>query len=172
MSSDAAMPPDVCLKALGLKGPASRRELHRAYHRMALRYHPDRCGDDPRAVLIFRRINAAYARLRMLPEGDNLPSVHAVCSVCRCIARVLPTWRGRRYCADCLFRRLRRCLPAPNYRTVYGTATIACQLLAVTASVQAALTEDVWMAAVGFMAALASFAALSLVLIGVERIDS
>ncbi|MBU0551272.1 DnaJ domain-containing protein [Myxococcota bacterium] len=50
---------DQALKHLGLKAPASEREIRAAYRQLAQRFHPDRVGENAR----FTEITAAYNAL-------------------------------------------------------------------------------------------------------------
>lgn len=47
-------------ETLGLTRGADMDEVRAAYHAAALRFHPDRCGDDPYARSQFQRIVEAY----------------------------------------------------------------------------------------------------------------
>lgn len=55
-------------QVLGLPNFAPHTEVKRAYKRMALRYHPDRNPDDPKAEELFKQVNEAYQVLS-LPEA-------------------------------------------------------------------------------------------------------
>jgi molecular chaperone DnaJ len=50
-------------KILGIPARATREEIRRAFRELALRWHPDRNPDNPRAALHFRRIREAYETL-------------------------------------------------------------------------------------------------------------
>ncbi len=50
-------------KILGLNRNASDAEIRRAFRRLALEYHPDRCQGDPESEERFKEINEAYAVL-------------------------------------------------------------------------------------------------------------
>jgi curved DNA-binding protein CbpA len=51
-------------RILGLSEGASRREIKRAYRRLALKYHPDKNPDNQeRAARIFIAVNKAYSIL-------------------------------------------------------------------------------------------------------------
>lgn len=49
---------------LGLSADASRRDIERAYKRLARRYHPDLNPGDPEAEAIFEQVTEAYETLR------------------------------------------------------------------------------------------------------------
>ena len=48
---------------LGVSRDAAEEEIKRAYRRLALKYHPDRCSGDPESEERFKEINEAYAVL-------------------------------------------------------------------------------------------------------------
>src|SRR3990167_4649695 len=48
---------------LGVPPEAAEEEVRRAYRRLALEWHPDRRGGDPRAAERFKEISEAYAVL-------------------------------------------------------------------------------------------------------------
>ena len=50
-------------RTLGLTPEASEEEIKRAYRTLALRYHPDRNGDDPDGEEKLKKINEAYHTL-------------------------------------------------------------------------------------------------------------
>jgi len=50
--------PDELYAILGLAPDASVDDIRRAYHQLAMRWHPDRAGPD--ATFIFQRLSAAY----------------------------------------------------------------------------------------------------------------
>ncbi len=49
---------------LGVRPEADAEEIRRAYHRLALRYHPDKNPGDKRAEERFKKVAAAYETLR------------------------------------------------------------------------------------------------------------
>ena len=50
-------------KILGLNRNASDEEIKKAFRRLALKYHPDRCPGDPESEERFKEVNEAYAVL-------------------------------------------------------------------------------------------------------------
>lgn len=59
------------LHVLGLSEGASPAEIRAAFHRMALRYHPDRNPGDARAAARFQEALLAYQALR---AGERSPA--------------------------------------------------------------------------------------------------
>ncbi|MFB0506608.1 MAG: DnaJ domain-containing protein [Thermodesulfobacteriota bacterium] len=50
-------------KILGLNRNASDEQIKKAFRRLALKYHPDRCLGDPESEERFKEVNEAYAVL-------------------------------------------------------------------------------------------------------------
>jgi hypothetical protein len=151
---------DACFAALGLAGPVARRELHRAYKRMVLRYHPDHCGDDPAAREAYQRATEAYVRLKDLYSQRGVARRYGPCARCHRLDRLLTGLHGQAVCGACMLGLRRRLLPLPIYRTIRGAAVIALQALSVAAAVFGAAMHDVRVAAAGVAAALLSLVAL------------
>ena len=47
-------------KTLGLRQDAAEKDIRKAYRRLAMRHHPDRNPDDPRAAERFKQVQSAY----------------------------------------------------------------------------------------------------------------
>jgi molecular chaperone DnaJ len=45
---------------LGIQRSADEAELKKAFRRLAMKYHPDRCPDDPHAQEKFKEAKEAY----------------------------------------------------------------------------------------------------------------
>ena len=106
---------DTLFAELGLSPNTSRREIRRAFRRLALRYHPDHNADDPAARRKFLRVTRAYHLL-----CDHLTTIGAtplgVCGVCTGVKRLYWATDGRNCCFDCLLGRRRWLLPHPRVR--------------------------------------------------------
>ena len=61
-------------KTLGLSPGASRREVTKAYHKLSLKYHPDKNGGDKEKEAKFKEVNAAYEALKELKRAGRLPA--------------------------------------------------------------------------------------------------
>ena len=57
---------------LGVNPKASDNELRKAYHRLALQFHPDKNGEDPEAETKFKEIAEAY---EVLSDGKYVHGV-------------------------------------------------------------------------------------------------
>jgi curved DNA-binding protein CbpA len=49
---------------LGLPPGATKKQIKKAYRRLAMRFHPDKNPNDPEAEKKFKQIQSAYERLR------------------------------------------------------------------------------------------------------------
>lgn len=58
----------ACLTALGLQLPCTERDVRRAYHQLAEKWHPDRGGDKERFHLLRKHFEAA---LNVIAEHEK-----------------------------------------------------------------------------------------------------
>ncbi|GEM_PF-2040699 len=117
---------------LGLESGASPQQVHAAYRRLALKYHPDR-NPGHENLEHFKRLAAAYRLLRNKFRLDRTDSqlVRGVCDRCGEYAVVHQTLDGSRSCATCLsFFNRRPLLPAPTITIVTCATTIVLLALA------------------------------------------
>lgn len=149
-----------CYTALGLKPGASSDEIHQAYKRLAMKYHPDRSPEADRSHARFCRTTAAYTTLKRIitVEGDveNL----GVCGQC---GEIRPLYSGlvsERRCAECLLALRNLRLPM-TLRTVRCLIVIVMQLLAAYCLVAAVTEDSLGAAFLGVALLLGAMAALS-----------
>jgi DnaJ-class molecular chaperone len=57
---------------LGLPPGATKKQIKKAYHRCAMRFHPDKNPNDPEAGKKFKQIQWAYERLRQDKRLKNV----------------------------------------------------------------------------------------------------
>jgi hypothetical protein len=63
---------DGFYEVLGIAPGASAEEIRRAYRKAALKYHPDRCPDDPTAAKRFHKLTETYrAAIRFRRKGTG-----------------------------------------------------------------------------------------------------
>lgn len=156
------MKPTECYRVLGLSHDAEPRELHRAFKRLVLRYHPDRCGDDPVSRARFCEVTEAYAvlkRLRERPVPTDEPM--DVCPRCDRVEPLFRTLGGGRMCADCLLNRRRRLLPMTLWESIRCVGVMALQALALYFSVSTIWTGDLQHGAAAMACALGGFGVLA-----------
>jgi len=55
-------------QTLGLRPDATEKDIRKAYRRLAMRHHPDRNPDDPRAAERFKQVQWAYEILREIKK--------------------------------------------------------------------------------------------------------
>lgn len=55
-------------KIIGLTREAGQEEIRKAYHALAMKYHPDRNGDDPEGEERLKELNEAYRVLGNLEK--------------------------------------------------------------------------------------------------------
>src|SRR5262245_47029816 len=102
----------TCYKTLGLRPGATMPEIHQAYKRLALRYHPDRSGNNAAYHAEFCRVTQAYATLRKafdLQSETSGPS--GICPRCGNVDALFQGLQGQLTCAACLLAQRRKLLP-------------------------------------------------------------
>jgi len=156
---DDSEPYESCLKTLGLSGPVGRKDLQRAYKRLAKRLHPDHHPEDPDARSTFHRVTEAYAKLKDLYDHGNKGGRIGVCSRCDKLDRLGIGAQGQPLCPACLLYR-RRLLPGPVHRAIRGWLVILLQIGAIAAAWRGMYTNDRWYAVASVIAAVAAFLAL------------
>ncbi|MDX2002846.1 MAG: DnaJ domain-containing protein [Chitinophagales bacterium] len=64
---------DYYYRILGLQPGAKEEDIKKAYRRLVLKYHPDRNGNNPKAVERFREVQKAYEVLTSQPTYQYKP---------------------------------------------------------------------------------------------------
>lgn len=108
------------LSILGLSPGASRRQIKRAYRRLALRYHPDRNRDAASAAqeafnsMLFRKVSTAYAILERHFAAAQARQSMGLCDRCGDFEPLRTGLDGNAYCRTCLLTMDgKRALPPP-----------------------------------------------------------
>ena len=108
------------LSILGLSPGASRRQIKRAYRRLALRYHPDRNRDAVSAAqeafnsMLFRKVSTAYAILERHFAAAQARQSMGLCDRCGDFEPLRTGLDGNAYCRTCLLTMDgKRALPPP-----------------------------------------------------------
>lgn len=126
------MKPADCLRILGLPATASRREIKRAYRRLALEYHPDTHHGDEESRRRFVELSNAYQTLTRAARGRELQREVGVCGGCGQLAEVFHSPDGKNLCERCILRPGgTRFLPLPMIIVVKCTVTILLNVVAV-----------------------------------------
>jgi len=146
---------------MGLNPGAPLEEVHRAYKRLVLKYHPDRSHGGARSHRIFCRLTEAYARLQAAFAAHEAPHPLPFCQRCGDAGRLFRATDGRLCCADCLLARRRKRLPMPRPQTVRCLATIGLDLAAMFCLVFAVKDASLFSAVLGLFSLLAALMTLS-----------
>ena len=66
---------DEARKILGIEEEATLAEIKKAYHRLALKYHPDKCKDTKKQKCeeVFKKINKAYKNIMEYCDNYSYP---------------------------------------------------------------------------------------------------
>jgi hypothetical protein len=140
-----------CYRTLGLSQNASQREVHRAFRRLAFRFHPDRNGGDEVSRSSFCRVTEAYSMLLAVRGRSNSDEAGSICSRCGKFDLLFAGLDGRMSCVTCLLNRRRRFLPAPPVSAIRCFAAVIL-LLAALAMIGLAVVRDSGSAAVASVA--------------------
>jgi hypothetical protein len=120
-------------RVLDLNPGTDSDAVHARYRLLALRYHPDRNGDNPASLDRFKQLASAYRLLRAKFRLDSgySQALRAECERCGEYAILHAGLDGSHCCAACLSLANRRpLLPAPPITIVTCAATITLLVLA------------------------------------------
>ena len=67
---------DAC-ELLAIRTDTSREDAQRAYRKLALRHHPDRCPNDPSATSRFQTVGEAWERVQQFHDNPRRWGLHA-----------------------------------------------------------------------------------------------
>ena len=70
---------DDYYSVLGIERRASLDEIKKAFRKKAMKYHPDRNKDNPRAEEKFKKVNEAYAVLSDEKKRGQYECEHCCC---------------------------------------------------------------------------------------------
>ena len=129
-----------CLRILGLPMTATRREVKRAYRRLAIRLHPDKQPGNDDARRRFIELSNAYHLLMGLLRAGERAEAAAECAECGRAGEVVRGLDGRLLCRQCLLRPgASRLLPLPR---VVVARCVASSVLVIAAG---AFLFDGWL---------------------------
>lgn len=119
------MHPSDCFRQLGLVPGASRRQIQRAYRRLALHLHPDKAPGDEAARRRFIQLTEAYRTLVGTAAAPDADESFAACDECGRFRTVYATPSGKHLCESCSLRpRGMLFLPMPPLVVVRCIASI------------------------------------------------
>jgi hypothetical protein len=166
MQAGGARQPDPveCLRLLGLPEAASAAQIKRAYHLLAQRYHPDKCGGDETSRRRFVAIARAYRSLmkiaRLAEDGKPIGR----CCMCGAFGEAVIGLDGRTRCPACLLRPGGRpLLPMPTFEIVQCISVFALLGICAYLLLRALQSGNAWYAAGGAVTGLAAIGLLSLI---------
>jgi hypothetical protein len=119
-----------CYQTLGLSEGADGKQLHRAFKRLVLKYHPDRCGDDAVSRERFCQVTEAYATLKKMLSLRDLPDNTGFCPRCERLTELFRGLSGGKCCADCLLNKRRKLLPMTALETIRCIGVMTLQGMA------------------------------------------
>ena len=69
---------------LGVRNGASKKEIKSAYHKLALKWHPDKHPNDKLATTKFQEIAEAYEEVRIRVATGAHVTAQSICSAFLC----------------------------------------------------------------------------------------
>ncbi len=169
MRTTPAMKAAECLRILGLPATASRRDIKRAYRRLALEYHPDKRQGDEKARRHFVELSRAYQTLMRSTHRGTTNRETGICACCGQLAEVYRSPDGRVLCERCVLRPGgRRFLPLPPIVVVKCIVSAVLNLVAAGCLVAALLRHSSILAAAACMAGLLALASLAVTCLSIR----
>ena len=116
-----------CYEVLGLPPGSGLRQIHRAFKRLAMQYHPDRNAGDSTKLHRFYEITEAYGVLRAALNSSKAAHRMGQCARCEKVAELFRGLNGERHCTSCLLPGKRRFLPLPRFITMECLSVLVFQ---------------------------------------------
>jgi hypothetical protein len=116
-----------CYEVLGLPPGAGLKQIHRAFKRLAMQYHPDRNAGDSTKLQRFYEITEAYGVLRATLGSSKATHRMGQCHRCEKAAELFRGLNGQRYCTACLLPGRRKFLPLPKFITMECLSVLVFQ---------------------------------------------
>jgi len=158
-----------CLRILGLSATASRREIKRAYRRLALEYHPDMRQGDDEAKRRFVELSRAYQTLMRAGRAGAGNRETGICACCGQLAEVFHNPDGRALCERCILKPGgRRFLPLPPIVVVKCVVGVVLNLVAAGCLTAALLRHSPILAAAACVAGFLALASLALTCLSIR----
>ncbi len=158
-----------CLRILGLSATASRREIKRAYRRLALEYHPDMRQGDDEAKRRFVELSRAYQTLMRAGRAGAGNREVGICARCGQLVEVFHNPDGRALCERCILKPGGRWfLPLPAIVVVKCVVSIVLNLAAAGCLIAALVRHSSILAAAACASGFLALASLAVTCLSVR----